>query len=333
MRLLFAGTPDIALPTLRTLEKTRHEIVGVLTAPDAPAGRRRVLTPPPVKVWAEDKNTPVIQPERLGAAARQEVAALKPELLVVVAYGKIFGPRFLELFPQGGINMHPSLLPRHRGPSPIPAALLAGDQITGVTVQYLALEMDAGDILEQREVPLSSRATAVELYHELGVLGGEAVASVVEHIARGTARPRRQVAEDATWCHLIRKGEGDLTWQESAVVIDRMVRAYTPWPGVRCRWGETPLQLLETEPLPEHSSCEIPIHRQGVSGPSREAAPGTVLGVDNGKGILIQTVDGILAVRRLKLQARKEADYRSFLNGNSSIIGSVLNVGSVVKQA
>lgn len=327
MRILFAGTPEIALPALNALEGDSREIAGVLTAPDAPAGRRRVLTPPPVKVWAGERKIPVIQPERLGPEARREVAALEPDLLVVVAYGKIFGPRFLELFPRGGINMHPSLLPRHRGPSPIPAALLAGDEVTGVTVQCLSLEMDAGDILEQREIPLTDRVTAQDLYHQLGELGGQAVASVVDQIARGTAAPRRQIAEDATWCHLIRKEQGDLTWQESAREIDRMIRAYTPWPGVRCRWDQAALQLLEAEPVPD------PVPGPGGDRQGQGARPGTVLGVDTGRGILIQTVDGILAVRRLKLQGRKETDYRSFLNGNSSIIGSVLNVGSVVKQA
>lgn len=328
MRILFAGTPEIALPSLQALHVVpepprgdRPRVVAVLTAPDAPAGRRRVLTSPPVKVQAEALGIPVLQPERLNGDARSEIAALRPDLLVVVAYGRIFGPRFLALFPEGGINLHPSLLPRYRGPSPIPAAILAGDSHTGVTVQRVAREVDAGDILDQREVPLPEDATTPVLEQKLGLLGAEMIVHVVSGIAGGTVRATPQDHSAATWCNLIQKGDGALTWKESAAVIGRMVRAYTPWPGVRCSWKGQSLQLLQVEPLPAVETRGRP---GGSSSIGTGTVPGTVLGVDNGAGILVQTVDGVLAVKRLKLQARKEMDFRSFLNGNSSIVGGVL---------
>lgn len=315
MRILFAGTPEIALPSLQALRvipgAPRPEVVAVLTAPDAPAGRRRELLPPPVKVQAQAWGMPVLQPSRLDGSAREIVAELQPDLLVVVAYGKIFGPRFLELFPRGGINVHPSILPRYRGPSPIPAAILAGDAVTGVTVQRLSREMDAGDILAQREVPLAPDATTPVLEQTLGTLGAELLVEVVREIALGRESARPQESDRVTWCGLIRKEDGNLTWQESAAMIERMTRAYAPWPGVRCSWQGSSLHLLEVSVLPRDRA-------------GNDAGPGTVLGVDNKAGILIQTVDGVLAVRQLKLQARKEMDFRSFLNGNSSIIGSVL---------
>ncbi|TVR69393.1 MAG: methionyl-tRNA formyltransferase [Spirochaetaceae bacterium] len=324
MRILFAGTPEIALPSLQALrvappppdaaagaEYARPEVVAVLTAPDAPAGRGREILPPPVKVQAEAWGLPVLQPARLDGGARRAVAEFRPDLLVVVAYGKIFGPRFLELFPRGGVNVHPSLLPRHRGPSPIPAAILAGDGRTGVTVQRLALEMDAGDILAQREIPLPSGITARELEEKLGRIGAEILVDTVNRIAMGQEKAVPQDPRLATWCHLIGKEEGTLAWDEDAARIERMIRAYTPWPGVRCSWNGKTLQLLE---------ASVP------AGPEDrpDVTPGTVLGVDNKAGILVQTVNGVLAVRRLKLHARKEMDFRAFLNGNSSIIGSVL---------
>lgn len=328
MRILFAGTPEIALPSLQALqgasapggvsggmvreeERSRLEVVAVLTAPDARAGRGRGLMSPPVKIQAEAWGLPVLQPDRLDGTARSAVAEFQPDLLVAVAYGKIFGPRFLDLFPRGGINVHPSLLPRFRGPSPIPAAILAGDTHTGVTVQRIALEMDAGDILAQRKIPLDGDATTPRLERELGTLGAELLADAVHRLAAGDEAAIPQDPARATWCGLIRKEDGNLTWREDAGTIDRMVRAYTPWPGVRCSWKGTPLQLLEARPL--------------SSSPKRGSAPaGTVIGVDNDAGILVQTVNGVLAVNRLKLHARKEMEFRAFLNGNSSIIGSVL---------
>lgn len=328
MRILFAGTPEIALPSLQAIHTAsrspggeRLDLVAVLTSPDAPAGRKRVLTAPPVKTWAVDRNVPVLQPARLDASARQTVAGFRPDILVAVAYGKIFGPRFLDLFDLGGLNVHPSLLPRHRGPSPIPAAILAGDNTTGVTVQRLAREMDAGDILLQRGIPLSDDATTPRLERELGLLGAELLVTALCRVADGVASEQPQNGNDVTYCSLIRKADGTVTWTESARRLDRMIRAYTPWPGVRCAWHGTPLQLVQARWVPPSEIAGIPA-LAGTSGSDRR--PGEVIGVDNREGILVQTVDGILAIRRLKLQARKEMDFQSFLNGNSSFIGSVL---------
>ena len=315
MKILFAGTPEIAVPSLRALADGKFPVTAVLTAPDAPSGRKRVLTPPPVKTLANQLGIPVLQPVRLDGAAREAVASTDPELLVVMAYGKIFGPRFLDLFPRGGVNVHPSLLPRHRGPSPIPAAILAGDTVTGITIQQLALEVDAGDILAQREIPLAPDATTPSLEREMADLGAALLVDVVSRIADGRERAYSQNPEQATWCRLLRKEDGLITWNEKAVEIERMIRAYMPWPGVRCGWNNTVLHLLHASVVSADVETD-PV----VSGKS----PGTVLGVDNRAGILVKTVDGVLAVSRLKLQARKEMDFRSFLNGNSSIIGSVL---------
>ena len=326
MRILFAGTPEIAIPSLNAIEQTPRspegrpiELVAVLTNPDTPAGRKRVPQPSPVKQWALERGLPAMQPPRLDAAARHEVGGYRPDLLVVVAYGRIFGPRFLALFPEGGINLHPSLLPAYRGPSPIQVAILAGDSETGVTVQRLALEMDAGDILAQQRIPVAPHATSEDLHRELGELGGRLLAHTVARIADGTVRGTPQEESRVSRCHLIRKSDGLLSWHEPAVMIERMIRAYTPWPGVRCLWKGTTLHLTAATVAPAP-----PDHRVPGSDDTGAVPAGKVFGVDNERGILVQTVDGVLAVHRLKVQARKEMDFRSFLNGNPSLIGSVL---------
>ena len=316
LRILFAGTPDIALFSLDALlEDSGRDwtIAGVLTNPDAPRGRGRRLMPSPVKARALEAGLPVLQPGRLDAAAREQVAALAPDLLVVVAYGRIFGPRFLALFPKGGVNVHPSLLPRHRGPSPLQAAILAGDTETGVTIQYLAEEMDAGDIILQESVALSQTTTVAELHDDLGARGARLLVQAVRSIARGTADSHPQDHRLATYCTKLDREAGALSWTEPAEEIDRRVRALTPWPGVRCRWGETPLQLTATQLPPADAPA-----------PDADVAPGTVVAVDSALGILVQTTDGLLAVHRLKQQARKELDFRDFVNGNPEIIGTVL---------
>ncbi|MFW5643069.1 MAG: methionyl-tRNA formyltransferase, partial [Alkalispirochaeta sp.] len=222
---------------------------------------------------------------------------------------------FMELFPKGGINLHPSLLPRHRGPSPLQAAILAGDERTGTTVQYIAPEMDSGGILAQEAIDLDPRTTVSALHDELGRRGAVLLVDVVCRIARGTAVAREQEHDHATYCRKISKEDGTVTWRESAVELDRMVRAYTPWPGVRVRFNDQILQITHALPLEEDRTLEN----------TAAVAPGTVVGVDNRHGILVQTTDGLLAITHLKPQTRKEMDYRSFLNGNRDVLGAVLS--------
>lgn len=327
LRLLFAGTPEIGLVVLRALVEasdTEFRVVAVLTAPDAPVGRSRAPRPSPVKNFALESGIPVLQPERLRAEAREMVAAHRPDLLVSAAYGRIFGPKFLALFPRGGINVHPSLLPLHRGPSPLQAAILAGDRETGVTIQRIAEEVDAGDILAVERIPLGARTTVSELHDELADRGARLAVATVRAIAAGEERGVPQDHEAATFCGIITKRDGALTWRESADRIDRMVRAYTPWPGVRCAWQGQVLTFLEVEPLEDAAAGTG--GAAGVPPAAGGGAPaaGTVLSLDSSKRILIQTTDGVLGVRRLKPQGGREMDAASFINGHRSILGSVL---------
>ena len=310
MKLLFAGTPEIAVPTLVALADC-HEICGVLTNPDRPSGRGRKTEYSPVKEKALELGLKVFQPERLNGEFRDVIRELKPDLLAVVAFSKIFGPKFMELFPLGGINLHPSLLPKYRGPSPIQAAILNGDDVTGITVQKLAQKMDAGDILLQKEIALDGTETAGILTERCSELGAPMMLEAVEAIEHGTADPVPQMHENATYCSLIGKTDGLIDWNLSAEEICRRVRGYNPWPAAYTTFGGTKLTVWDAKPFDSSDGKPNP-------------KSGTVTGMDKKVGILIQTGNGVLSISRLQLQAKKAMDHVSFLNGVHDFIGSTL---------
>jgi len=311
MRLLFAGSPAIALPTLDALHPA-FDVCGILTNPDRPSGRGRQSAETDVSLRARTLGIPLLKPERLDGEARDAVRRLSPELLVVVAYGRIFGPKFLGLFPKGAVNLHPSLLPKYRGPSPIPAAILAGDAQSGVTVQRLSLKMDAGDILLQKVIPLSGIETTQSLTEEAACIGAGMMVEVISNLDRLAGRPQDESA--ASYCRLVGKDDGRVDWRRSAVEIDRMVRAYFPWPEARTIFRGSGLQILEAVPVPAGLEPSVVV----------PAPPGSVVGVDNHLGILVQTGDGLLALRKLKLQSKKALNWKDFLNGVHDFIGSDL---------
>ena len=308
MRILFAGTPRIAVPSLKVIDRL-FTVVGVLTAPDRPAGRRSRAVPSAVKLCADELGLPVLQPASLGTEAREQAASLQAELLVVFAYGRIFGPRFLALFPKGGINMHPSALPLYRGPSPLTAALLAGDECTALTVQRIALEMDAGDILSQTPLPIAAGETSGSLGGKAAEAAAGELADVISRLASGSAEGKPQDHARATYCRAVKKEDGRIEWGRPARNIERMIRAYQPWPRAFTTLGERRLILLESEVFSGR------IDPSGIGGGGESVRPGVCVGVDSSCGILIQTGGGILAVSRIQSASRAAMDFRSFLNG------------------
>lgn len=309
MKLLFAGTPEIAVPSLKKLASSHHDVVAVLTNPDRSRGRGRKVAYSPVKEAALELGLPLLQPQKLDPALREEVRELEPELLVCLAYGKIFRRPFLDLFPRGGINLHPSKLPDLRGPSPLNAAVLRGDRESAVTVQRLALEMDSGDILLQEPFSLDPRETAGDLTERVARIGADYLLETVNRIQEDRLAPRPQNHGDATFCSLIGKNDGLLDWGLSSVQLDRAIRAYAPWPLGFTWWRGLRLNILEAHPLPQRGESSL---------------PGTVTGLDKREGILVQTGEGLLGVTRLQLQSKKPLDFKSFLNGSKDFIGSVL---------
>lgn len=271
----------------------------------------------PVKEKALELGLPVFQPEKLNAEFRAAAAALEPDLLAVVAYGKIFGPKFLALFPRGGINLHPSLLPKYRGPSPINAAILAGDAETGITIQRLALEMDAGDIVLQERFPLAGNETAGSLTAFAAARGSELLEEAVRLIESGKEDPKPQDCASATFCGLLGKEAGRIEWGRSAAEIDRKVRAFAPSPGAWTVFRGEILKILSASPADsDGEASRVP--------PEPESKPGKIMGVDKKRGILVQTGQGILAVTELQLQSKKAMDHRAFANGIRDFDGAFL---------
>jgi methionyl-tRNA formyltransferase len=316
------------------------ELAGVLTNADSRKGRGGGEEPTEVgalaAVLAEEyrrrgKEFAVFKPLKLDAAFREELAAWHFDLLVSFAYGRIFGPKFLALFPLGGINVHPSLLPKYRGPSPIPAAILGGDRETGVTIQTLAAEMDSGDILAQERFPLSGRETTASLAGMAAEKAALMLPPLLEAIAAGTVKGRPQDPAGATCCSLITREEGWIDWSMGVREIDARIRAFAPWPLCWTNHGGQDICLLEARP---YGGTAFPASGAagGMPGKTASAAggsapPGTVLGVDKGWGILIQTGDGILAVERLQYRTKKALGWKDFLNGVREFAGSRLGCG------
>jgi len=315
MRVLFAGSPSLAVPSLvRTAACC--QVVGVLTCCDKPVGRGGGLEASPVKRRAEELGLRLLQPERLDARALEEVRGLSPDLLVVAAFGRIFSSDFLSLFPCGGINVHPSLLPRHRGPSPVSAAILAGDTETGVTIQKIARKFDTGDILAQRAAALGGEETTGSLTDSLALAGAELLGEVLARLSPGGLPAGRPQDESlATYCRIIDKEDGRVDWARPAALIERSVRAFDPWPRAGTTWKGSSLLLLKTSVYPG----TFP----GAGEPGAEQ-PGTVLAADRHRGLLVRTGEGILGVERLQLQFKKPLDWRAFLNGHPDFVGSRL---------
>ncbi|MDR1869368.1 MAG: methionyl-tRNA formyltransferase [Treponema sp.] len=317
MRVLFAGSPAIAVPSLEALcamhNREGIEPAGVLTNPDSPKGRHGTPQPTETAEAAakilrrfEEKGRavfPILKPEKLDAIAREQVCALKPDLLVSFAYGRIFGPKFLALFPLGGINIHPSLLPKYRGPSPIQAAILNRDGETGITVQTLAPEMDCGDILASEKFQLTGTETADSLGEIMAQRAAALMCETLKKIAARTVRLAPQNHAEASYCRLISKEDGLVDWKMSAAEIDARVRAFTPWPLCRTIHNGRELFILKTA-----------VYR-GDASEGGQAKPGQVLGIDKEDGILVQTGEGILVVTELQYQSKKALFWRDFFNG------------------
>jgi methionyl-tRNA formyltransferase len=322
MRILFAGSPAIAVPSLKVISEMELggngiALAGLLTNPDSKRGRRGRDEPTDVSAAAAELDAlrtakgfpsiPQLKPEKLDGRFRAAASELAPDLLVSFAYGRIFGPKFLALFPLGGINIHPSLLPKYRGASPIPAIILAREEETGICIQKLAAEMDAGDILAVECFRLSGRATALSLGETTGAKAALLLRGLLSDFRAGIAAARPQEGE-AIYCSQIKKEAGLINWNLGAAEIDARIRAYTPWPLSFTRRGKETLFILEAEPM-----------EAGLT-----QAPGTVLSMDKNRGILIQTGKGILAVTRLQWQAKKAMDWKPFCNGARDFIGSRL---------
>ncbi|MEI8094711.1 MAG: methionyl-tRNA formyltransferase [Spirochaetales bacterium] len=256
MRILFAATPSIAVPALEALVSAGYR-VAVLTNPPAPTGRGGRLTPSEIDQRASVLGLEVIRAEKLDAAVRTLLDG-RFDLLISFAFGKIFGPKFLALFPQGGLNVHPSLLPRWRGPSPLSAALAAGDTETGLSIQKLALEMDTGDVVLQRRLPLGGHETTASLTLWAADAAASALVDTLAALPEFLAKAVAQDSNLATYCHLVQKADGRLDWTRSARELDALVRACNPWPGAFTMWNGQKLTIWDSRVYDAVGRTEAP---------------------------------------------------------------------------
>jgi len=243
IRIVFMGSPDFAVPALNALA-AQYPVVGVVTQPDRPSGRGMTLTPPPVKVAAQELGIPVIQPEKLKQPeAFQQLQDWNPDLIVVAAFGQILRQNVLDLPKYGCLNIHASLLPRHRGAAPIQAAILAGDAETGITIMKMDAGLDTGPMLRQRAIPIAVGETGGSLFEKLKQLGGELLLETIPDYISGKLMPIPQPVEGATYFGMIKKEDGLLDFSRPAAELERRIRAFHPWPGTFMFWNKAPLKI------------------------------------------------------------------------------------------
>ncbi len=294
LRIIFAGTPDFAARHLDALLSSEHEIVGVFTQPDRPAGRGKKLMPSPVKVLAEEKGLPVFQPASLRQPENQQlVAELKADVMVVVAYGLILPKAVLDMPRLGCINVHGSLLPRWRGAAPIQRALWAGDAQTGVTIMQMDVGLDTGDMLYKLACPVTPEDTSATLYDKLAALGPQGLIETLQQLAQGSAQPQVQDEELVTYAEKLSKDEARMDWSLSAEQLERCIRAFNPWPMSWFMVDEQPVKVWKASVLPS----------------STQAEPGTIIEASK-SGIQVATAEGILNLESLQ-PAGKKSDERA----------------------
>lgn len=311
LRLVFMGTPDFAVPALSALLDAGHDIVGVFTQPDRRSGRGRRLSAPPVKEFAESRDLAVSQPASLreDAEARRRISDLAPDAIVVAAYGLFLPEETLAAPRLGCLNIHPSLLPRHRGPSPVATAILEGDETTGVTIMLLDEGMDTGPILNQSETPIGADETCDQLTARLFDVGANLLTETLDLWSNGSITPTPQDDANATVTRRLQRSDGHIDWNDSAESIARRVRAFTPWPGTSATWKGNAFKVIRSEPT------------EAIL----DAPAGTVVTLDCPDGVGVTTGCGTLRLMEVQVEGRRASAIEDFVRGYPDFLGSRLD--------
>ena len=302
MKIVFMGTPDFSAVVFEKLNSI-YPVSAVVTGVDKPVGRKMVLTPCPLKVSALNAGVPVLQYEKVSREGIEDIEALAPDLVITAAFGQILSDRFLSIPKYGVINVHASLLPLHRGASPIQSSMLAGDKVTGITIMKTVKEVDAGDMLLKREIEISPDDYADTLFDKLAVLGGEAVVEAVRLIDEGKVVYTPQDHSKATHCVKISKAEGQINFDTDADTLRNFVHAMNPWPSAYTFIGGKQLKVIDLEVVDVES----------------DDVPGTVIFADKQNGIVVKCKDKAVRLTLIQLESKGKTDDLSFLNGNKDI--------------
>lgn len=306
MRIVFMGTPDFAVPSLQALIDAGHDVCAVYTQPDKPQGRKQILTAPPVKTLALEHDIPVFQPNTLKNEVEQaRLRELAPEVIIVVAYGKLLPKAVLDIPPHGCINVHGSLLPRWRGAAPIQWAVIAGDEMAGVTTMQMAEGLDTGDMLLTYETKVGEKETAGELFDRLAQSGAELLTQTLVKLDEITPRPQ----DDAQSCyaHMLDKQMAVIDWNKSAHEIDCLIRGLNPWPIALTTLSGERLKVFAAEKA------------------AGNGEPGTVLEADPKKGLTVACGEGALRLTEIQLVGGKRMKATDFLRGHAIEVGTKLN--------
>jgi methionyl-tRNA formyltransferase len=311
IKTIFIGTPEFAERIFRKIYpalRDKFEIIAVITAEDKPVGRKQILTPSPVKKWAVENNLPILQPDKIRKPEWiEKIKELKPDLIILTAYGQIIPKEILDLPKYKALNIHPSLLPCWRGASPIQAVILNGDKETGVTIILMDEEMDHGPILENTKIQIPNSQTYKELSDKLADLAAELLIKTLPDWIEGKIKAQPQDHSQATFCKLIKKEDGKIDWHKSAEEIERQIRAFSDWPESYTSFNGKQLKIIDTDAINKKTDKKI----------------GEVFLVDN-KNLAVQTGQDILIIELIQLEGKKPMSARDFLNGHPEIIGTIL---------
>jgi len=301
------GTPEFAVPSLRALIESADDVIAVVAQPDKPKGRGRKLTPPPTKVLGEEYNIPVLQPERIRAQEfLEELKELNPDLICVTAYGKILPKDLLELPQYGCINVHASLLPKYRGAAPITWTIVRGEGETGVTTILMDEGMDTGSILLKREIQIQDEDDAGSLFAKLSTIGGELLLETIGQLKEGGLNPIQQDESQASYAPMLKKSDGKINWEKSALEIWNFIRGMNPWPGTFTRLGNKSLKIFSSSV----------VNYRGKSGEVLESVSGT---------LIVACGEDALEILELQLEGGKRLDVKAFLSGRKIDKGAILS--------
>lgn len=315
MKIVFFGTPEFAVPSLRKLRESNHELLAVFSQPDKPSGRGLSVQPTPVRAFARRHGLPVYQPDKIknNEQMRDLLAALRPDIIVVAAYGKILPKWLLDLPRYGAINVHASLLPKYRGAAPIHWAIINGEKHTGITIMQMEEQLDTGDILIQRAVDINPDETAGDLHDQLSVLGAELLCTALEAIEKGTVKPIKQDPALATFAPMIDRAIGKIDWRRRSDAIHNLIRGVNPWPGAYTIFKGETLHVWKSRPVAE--APEIGNHKPEV---------GEVIRVDP-NGVVVQCGEStFLSLLEFQRPNRKRLPVGDFINGVKIRVGDRL---------
>jgi len=309
--IVFMGTPDFSVPSLEALINSDFRVLAVYTQPDRKAGRGQQVTSSPVKKFAVSHGLEVVQIEKFKIEGTvEELDAFSPDLIVVAAFGLLLPSEVLSVPKLGCINVHPSLLPMHRGASPIATTILCGDNVAGVTIMMMDAGMDTGPILNQRDVPVADNDTTGSLGAELARLGAQLLIETLPSWIEGRIKPKPQDESRATATRMIKKEDGEVDWRLSTVELWRRIRAFDPWPGSYTIWRGHRLKLTKV----------LPIYGERSDKPGKVI----VLPTNEPAALGVQTGDGVLGLVRLQLAGKRELTAEEFIRGQRDFIGSIL---------